>query len=151
MNCFRRFRRSEAGNSIVELALTAPFLMAFLVSIVDIGRMEHYNTIVANSARAGVQYGAQNTTTALDNTGMTAAANADAQNLSGLTVTPSTYCKCSDGSAATCSPPTTCPASGHILTYVSVYVTYTFHTLFNYKIIPATMTLTRTIVQQVAQ
>lgn len=135
----------------MEMAILAPFLLVLLVSIIDIGRLERYDTIVGNSARAGVQYGAQNVTTALDFIGQKAAAQNDAQSLSGLTESTNTYCQCSDASPATCLPPSTCPTGTHMLEYVSVTATYSFKTLFNYHVIPSTIPLTRTETMQVAQ
>ena len=43
---------------------------------------------VASAARAGVQYGAQSYVKAVDNSGMTPAANNDGKNIAGLSVIP---------------------------------------------------------------
>jgi Flp pilus assembly protein TadG len=151
----RQYAGCDKGQAIVETAILAPFLMIMLVSIIDIGRLEQYNTIVGHSARAAALYGAQNLTTAVDNSGMTAAGQSDATNnlkpLTGLLVSPTTVCKCSDGSNAICTPPSVCPTNTHMLTYVSVTSTYTFTTLFKYHVIPSTYTLKRTEMMQVAQ
>ena len=137
MTCFRSGHGAERGSAVVEMAILAPFLLVLLVSIIDIGRLEHYNTIVGNSARAGVQYGAQNVTTALDYHRAAGGGENDAQNLSNLTETTNTFCQCSDASPATCSPASTCPTGTHMLTYVSVTASYPFTTLFNYHVIPS--------------
>jgi len=142
---------SQRGQSVVEVALMAPFLLGLLVSAIDIGRLEHYNTSVGSSARAGVQYGAQTMTTVVDLAGMATAAQNDAQNLTGLTATGYTLCKCSDGSAATCQPASSCPVNTHMLTYAKVVSSYTFTTLFNYRVIPSTINLSRTEIMQVGQ
>ncbi len=149
MKLLRRLARRSGGQSIVETAIIAPFLIALLVGVVDLGRLYRYNMIVGTSARAGAQYGAQNLTTALDYPGMVLAAKADSQNLPGLTATATSLCTCADGSATACTA-TACPGT-HRLLYVSVTSSYTFSTLFDYYVFPATIPLSRTVVLQELQ
>ena len=94
-------RKMARGQSAVELALGLPFLAVLLFVVCEFARVFYVAMGVASAARAGVQYGAQSYVTAVDNSGMTLAANNDGRNIPGLTVVPTHFCMC-DG--AQCSP-----------------------------------------------
>ena len=96
-----KFLGSESGASIVETALTLPMLVTLLLGAVEFARVSYANIEVANAARAAVSYGAQNTTTVSDTTGIQTVAADDAANLTGLTTTPIESGICSDGTACT--------------------------------------------------
>lgn len=65
---------SEDGQSLVELALTIPLLMLMLMGMAELGQICYGAINVSNAAKAAAQYGAQTSTTAVDTTGMLAAA-----------------------------------------------------------------------------
>jgi Flp pilus assembly protein TadG len=94
-------RKMARGQGAVELALGLPFLAVLLFVVCEFARVFYVAMGVASAARAGVQYGAQSYVKAVDNTGMTQAANNDGKNISGLSVTPTHFCMC-DG--AQCNP-----------------------------------------------
>jgi Flp pilus assembly protein TadG len=94
-------RKMARGQGAVELALGLPFLAVLLFVVCEFARVFYVAMGVASAARAGVQYGAQSYVKAVDNSGMTLAANNDGKNISGLSVTPTHFCMC-DG--AQCSP-----------------------------------------------
>ena len=139
----------QTGQSLVELAIALPVLAALLTGGIEIGRLAYMYMTLVSAARAGVQYGAQNDATAIDNTGMRTAAQNDATNISGMTPTPSHYCKCSDGTASTCSAGD-CSGSSMIV-YVQVVTTGTFSTLTHYPVIPSSIALSATAVMRVSQ
>ena len=62
--------RIRRGQASVELALSLPLLLMMFLVVVETGRAFYIAISVANAARAGVQYGAQNLSTAADNAGM---------------------------------------------------------------------------------
>jgi|HubBroStandDraft_5_1064220.scaffolds.fasta_scaffold08222_3 Flp pilus assembly protein TadG len=132
--------RSESGASIVEFAIVAPFLALLLVGTIDFGRYMYDGILLANAARAGVQYGAQNLQTAVDSTGIQNAAYADASNLT-VHATTTTFCKL--GVVAT-----TCSASGAV-PYVQVIASGTWSPMISYPGLPASMTLSQTAVMRV--
>jgi Flp pilus assembly protein TadG len=126
------------GQSAVELALVAPFVVLVLVIAADFSRVFYMSIEAANAARAGVQYGAQSTTKASDTAGMQQAALNDAANLSGLTATASNFCECPPSTShVTCSS-TSC--SGMEM-YVQVNTSAQFQTLVHYPGVPTTVTL----------
>ena len=105
-----------------------------------------------SAARAGVQYGAQNRITALDNSGMQSAAIADADS-SAVTAVASHVCKCANGTVSASCQPSYCSAS-HQIIYVQVVTTGTMTSLFNYAPLPAslrTISITGTAIMRVAQ
>lgn len=75
---------SQSGQGLVELALTVPMMVLLLLGAAEFAMVSYVAIEVANAAKAAAQYGAQNTTTAADTTGMQTAAINDAGNL-GLT------------------------------------------------------------------
>jgi Flp pilus assembly protein TadG len=128
-------RRGDAGAAMSELVIIAPLLLLLLLGLVEAGRAGNLALTVAGAARAGVQYGAQNHTTAADTTGMQTAATNDA-NLTGVSAVATTYCQCEDLTASTCGLAGAC-ASNHQNTYVKVVVTGTETSLLNYAALPA--------------
>jgi Flp pilus assembly protein TadG len=131
----RSLTRSDSGSALAEIALVLPMLVLVLLGLIEVGRFGNYTILVGNAARAGVQYGAQNTVTAADITGMQNSAKSDGQNLTGLNATATTFCKCADGSASTCLA-TDCPTN-HRIIYVQVVTSATVQSLTNSLVLPA--------------
>lgn len=144
-------KHAERGSAIIEMAFIIPLLLILVLGLVEAGRLGDYAIHVANAARAGVQYGAQNEATAGDTQGMQNAANADAQYAGITSVAAPTFCTCADGTPSTCQQGD-CPGS-HRLQWVKVTATGTF-TSINSTLVPASLrnvTLTRTAIMEVAQ
>ena len=99
----RLFLRSESGQTLVEVGILGPVMILILFGVVQFGLVAYYSIEVSNAAKAGAQYGMQNGYTAQDSAGIQAAALAAAPDISGMTVTSSRSCICSDGSASTCT------------------------------------------------
>lgn len=93
---------STSGQALVELSVGLSLLVLIVLGAVEFGQVIYTGIQVSDAAKAGVQYGAQNQGTAADSNGIELAAQADAPTLTGLQVTPSKSCACSDGSASTC-------------------------------------------------
>jgi|SRR5579863_3319110 len=153
-----RTRRSQAGQTLLELGLLLPIFLLLLMGIFDIGRYMYIYILVGNAARAGAGYGAQTLGQSADTAGIQAAAQNDYQNnggVSALTVNSSVSCgcdvagaaptsvACTGGSAGTC-------ASGHWVVTLTVTTSGTFSALFDYPGLPATSTVTRTATMRVA-
>jgi Flp pilus assembly protein TadG len=150
------------GQALLETAILVPFLLLLMIGVIDIGRYTYQAIEVGNSARAGAEYGSQNIGTALDYSGMQAAAVADAGNskfvaTAGCTtysatcnVIASSMCVCASGATSVCLA-TDCPAPDHRLVYVSVESVDTFTSYFNYVGIPSSRKIDRTMTMQVSQ
>ncbi|MGZ6147545.1 MAG: TadE/TadG family type IV pilus assembly protein [Vulcanimicrobiaceae bacterium] len=144
--------RAEGGTSLIEFALLAPVVIFLLLGLIEIGRFAYFSILAGNAARAGVQYGAQSTTSATDVPGMRQAALADGQNVPNLTASPTpAYCTCADGTAVSCKSTAVCPAPSHRLVFVKVVATGTFTSLFKYPGLPQSLPISAMAVMQVPQ
>lgn len=137
------------GQAAVELALSVPLLLMMLLMVVETGRAFYIAISISNAARAGVQYGSQNLSTAADNAGMKAAAANDAPNIVGMTTTATHFCQCADGTASTCLS-TDC-SSSHRLLYTQVNTSAPYSPLVNFMGILPPMTVPGKAVMRVVQ
>ncbi len=123
-----RSTSNRPGAATVELVLVLPFLLCVFVAACDFSRIFYFSVIVTNCARNGALYGSSDSSHATDTSGIKAAAQQDANDLTlaSLNVTSATD--------TTTSP-----------TYVDVTVTYPFQTLVNYPGVTQNVTLTRKV------
>lgn len=147
-----KLRRDESGTSLVEFALTLPLMIFMLIGIIEIGRYAYFSILAANAARAGVQYAAQNPTTAGDTTGITNAVVNDGQGLpnwtgSGGQVAVAQLCSVSGGTPQACSSGSGAPTN--TIYYVSVRVTGTFNSLLNYPGLPHSLPVSGNAIMRV--
>ena len=136
--------KSECGQSLVELALTFPVLVALLIGAAEFGRLAYATIELANAARAGTAYGVQNPVTFADTTGITAAVNNDSPDISSFSpTTVATHsCTCSDGTAVTCATAATlCVGTSHIIKTLQVKVTATISPSFHVPGLPTSYKL----------
>jgi len=128
----RDLRRNERGQAIVEMALALPLLVGLILGVIEIGRYADLAIVVADAARTGAVYGAQNLAAAGDQDGnIELAAQTDA-NLSpptDLHVTPAVGLLPSGGNLVT--PCTAVSDTGNPLPYVIVRTQYTTQFLFS--------------------
>jgi Flp pilus assembly protein TadG len=126
---------------MVEFAIVLPFLALLLIGLIDFGRYMYAGIVVANAARAGVQYGAQNLQKAADTTGMKNAAIADAGTLPNVSPSPTAYCLVGGSSGS-------CGAAGAV-PYVKVVTTGTYTPLIHYPGLPASLTVSGSAIMRV--
>lgn len=142
-----RRRAADSGQSMLELALMFPFLLLLLLGTAELGRAIYYTIAVNNAATAGAEYGAQNVTSASDNTGMQHSAGMDAS-FSSMSTTSTHGCTCDTGNGTSCTNPVPAPSScdpsnscsGTVVECVQVTTTATFHPLFDYPGLPSSFT-----------
>jgi Flp pilus assembly protein TadG len=133
--------RSEQGTSLIETALLVPSLLMVMVGAIDFGRAYYLANEIAGAAQAGAVYGSQNIT---DTTGITNTATDNAPDVSGLNVTPSWGCECSDGTKASTScssTPTGC--SANVVYYATVTASATYTPIFPWKGISSSISIAR--------
>lgn len=143
----------ERGTALAEMVVVMPLLLTMLIGFVELGRYADYSIRVANAARAGAQYAAQNLDTAADVAGITAAATADTASASNVSISASTFCTCADGSADANCVVATCSAN-HRIVYAQVQSTGSLRALFGYSGLPAglgSFSITRQAVMRVAE
>lgn len=140
--------RSEAGQALIETALTLPLLCLILLGAVEFARAAYAAIEVSNAAQAGVEYGASSVAASGDFTvsgttysgGIVNAATNDGANLTGnnaITVTSiTTSCACANPSAGTptsCSDNSTCvTGNSSMVETLTVKTKATFHPLITY-------------------
>ena len=131
--------RDKSGSAMVELAIAGLTIVGLGMGGVDFGRMYYDSIAVAGAAFASTQYGAFSVITAGDFPGMRAAGLADAEDVSGVTVTPSYFCDCPNnaGTQVDCNQ-TQCVNYGLPRMYVRTVASSTFQTLARYPGVPAT-------------
>jgi Flp pilus assembly protein TadG len=116
----RRLRHSDAGSALIELALSLPILVLLLLGAFEFGRFAYLGIELTNAAKAAAQYGAQNSATAADVTGMQLVASQDAPEVTSQCTNftmppPTTSCACVvGGSSAGTACGSTC-AGGYIV------------------------------------
>ena len=144
-----RLIAEETAQAFAELALTLPVLLALLVGAAEVARVSYASIEVSNAARAAAQYGAQNSTTAADTTGMQTAATNEASSVALGTTTVSTSYICSNGSSTTGTPPT-CTSSA-VETILTVNTQATVDPLIHLRFLPTTFTVRGRAVQKCMQ
>jgi Flp pilus assembly protein TadG len=141
--------KSESGQAIIELAIILPVAVSLLIGIMEIGRYANESIMVSHAARAGVQYGAQNRVTASSDAAIIQAAQNDAPTLTTMTVTPSHFCTCADGTSSTCQG-TDCSGS-RIIEYVKVDTQTQMESMFAYPGFPTSFTVKGEKIMRVSQ
>jgi Flp pilus assembly protein TadG len=139
----------ERAQALVELGFTLPMLVVLLLGAVEFARAAYTGVEVSNAAKAAVQYGAQNSATASDTTGMQTAASNEAPDISLGSTTVSTSYICSDGSSTSGSPPTCSSAS--VETILTVQTQATFAPLIHIPGLGAAFTIHGQAVQKCLQ
>ena len=139
--------KSERGSSLVETALVTIFvLLPLLLGAIDFGRAYYVSIEIANAAKAGAQYGAQNMVAMQDNSHIVSMTQNEAPDVSTtcgagknacwVSGYPQAQwgCECSTNSTAAGRTPNssacTCP-SGHPVEYVLVTTKVTYTPMFN--------------------
>ena len=145
----RKRRHAQAGNSLIEMAITVPLLILLALGGTDFPRVFYASVELKAAARAGAQYGSHSLITAADTDGMIAAARLDAPNLKDVSVT-ATQCTCrATPSVATCAA-SQC-TRGPNTTLVTVVASAPFQTIAPYPGIPSSLVLTGRAVMEVGQ
>lgn len=153
-------RNREEGQALVETAFSVSLMVAMILGAVEFGRVAFAAIEINNAAKAAAQYGSQNHSTALDQSGMLQAAQNEfatptAVSLSSPSGTSGYSCVCADtGATASCtnnsltSP--ACPGS-YVEMTLTVQAQSTFHPLFSVPGLPTSYNLVGTAQQDVLQ
>lgn len=140
LRLLRRVCRGNRGHAFVELALLMPVFTLLIVGSAEFARLAFAGIEVADAARAGAEYGAQNHGTAQNTSGMQSAATNDSPNVTNITATASTFCTCSDGTSITCAN-AAANCSARIIEYVQVNTSAVVNPTFHIPGLPSTYTL----------
>ncbi len=135
----------ERGSAFLELALVSLIMLPLFFGVLDYSRVFYYAAQAQGSARAGSQFAIsdQSNHASWTTSGMQGAALNDASNVSSpnsITATSQSYCICY-GSTTHVSCSSTCSGSAELEEYTQTNTTLTFHTYFNYPLLPNTLTV----------
>jgi len=152
----RVFTGHEAGQALIETALSMPVLMVMLVGAVELGRTAYTAIEVANSAKAAAQYAAQNPGTSVDTATMQTLAVNEANDY-GITLnTPisvTTTCRCAKAGTTTadsCGPSSTCASTGgYLVRTLTISTSANFTPLFHLPGVGPSFTVYGKAVQEV--
>jgi Flp pilus assembly protein TadG len=148
---YRCNRPTQTGQSVLEFALLAPFLLLMLVGTIEIGRFAYFAIEATGAARAGVQYGAQSLMDSKDLAGITIAAQNDAPELKQLDVQAKNLCACSNDPSNYVGCPAKGCGTGHPVVFLEVDTTAQISSLFKYPGLPATFSANGKAIMRVAQ
>jgi Flp pilus assembly protein TadG len=143
---------SECGGALIESALVLPILLLLLTGATEFAMAAYGAIEVTNAANAGADYGAASAIAAQDTAGIQLAAHNDATNvpLNPATVTR-TYI-CSNGSAASGTPPVlSCFGGSAVETILTVATQATYSPPVHWPGLPKTFTLNGQAVRKVSQ
>lgn len=132
----RRLIRSDEGSTLVELTLLLPVLFAILLMATELAMYMQRSILVVEGASVGARFGI-GAGNGSNIAGMTQAAKSEAENVSGFSAAPSTFCTCSPGGAKVdCSSSCGTARASH---YVQVTTSATIPGIFNITGLPASM------------
>jgi Flp pilus assembly protein TadG len=136
----RTRKRGELAQSMVEFALTAPFLIILMLGVIDFGRVYFAYISVTNSARTGADVAAANCDPSCDADDLTAIREAVGLETTQLLNTSPTN-------------PDVSVSTGESLgsDFVDVTVSYTFTTLFPWPGLSDSMNVERTVSARVQE
>lgn len=141
----------DTGQSLAEVALVTPLLLALLMGTIEIGRFAYYSIEVTNAARAGVQYAAQSLADSKDTPRIQQASRNDAPNLSNLNVTSRDLCACSNTPSSYVGCPATRCSPGHPIVFAEVNTTGNIRPIFHYPGLPSSFRVNGQAIMRVAQ
>lgn len=145
---YQTFFSCERGAALVELAVILPLFMLFAIGAAEFGRLYFASITVANAARAGAQFGAQDVSHSTLYAQMDAAAQNEAGDLGTVNSFASQFCRCPDGSAPVCSGGS-CGSYGEPQVFVKDSVTKTIALIMHYPGLPDTVTVRKVAIFRV--
>jgi Flp pilus assembly protein TadG len=134
--------RRERGSAFIEFGLVSLIMIPLFFGVIDYSRVFYYAAIAQGAARAGTQYAVFQAPNHANTTGMTAAATADAANVTSsqsFTVTPTYFCQCSNGNSISCTG--SCGTGVTMYVYSQCNTQLTFSTILTYPFLPNTITV----------
>lgn len=134
----------EAGGAAVELAVVLPILVLIAIGIADYARVFATGITIASAAKAGAQYGAQNTATSGDTADIHNAARQEGQEVAPIVVTSNRICRCPGSENGVDCITGSCGSYGVPRVFVSVTASKSVAMLFNYPGLPSTIPVRRT-------
>jgi Flp pilus assembly protein TadG len=129
----------------MEFALVSLVMIPMFFGVIDYSRVFYYAAIAQGAARAGTQYAVFQAPNEANTSAITAAATADASNVpsaQNFTATPTYWCICSSATYPnTIACTGSCGTGVNMYTYSQVNTQLTFNTVFQYPLLPTSITV----------
>jgi Flp pilus assembly protein TadG len=139
-----RLSRNSAGNVTIEFGFVILFMATLAVGAYDFGNMGYQKIAITNAARAGVQYGVQDMSTAEDTSGIVQAARNDMNDTADeLTIAARNYYFC-PGQGEVADESVLCNDDSFSYFYVEVTVQDQVDLLFPYPFVSSPQTIAST-------
>jgi len=138
---FRSFTQDEKGHTAVEFALLAPFLIYFLMGMIDYGMYVHQRMQLENLARAAAEYvvkGGDENNVMQDVVVLSGKIPQD--EMDDVTSESEETCECGTGEATDCG--TACPNGGYQRRFYSFSMSKSYNVMFSYPGIDDSLTMT---------
>ena len=136
MGRVRNLLRSEAGSSIVEMALVAPFMAAMVIGMVDLSRAYSTKLEVEQAAQRTIEKVMQQTSVASNYNTALKAEGALAAGVAESAVTPDIWLEC-NGVRAADFYTSSCSAGQTVARYVTVDIAKTYTPMFGTRFLGA--------------
>jgi Flp pilus assembly protein TadG len=140
--------RDRRGSIMVELALTAGFLLMLFFGVVEVARLFEAASALGAAARAGALHGATLTGGKMDRQGIESAAAQAAPQLGAMRVTTAAFCACSNGATANNCLSLRCAGAQ---SYLSVSAGLQVNSVTRYFALPPSVTMRSTAVMRLMQ
>src|SRR5687767_9578496 len=128
---------------MIEFVVALPLVLLLIVGVADYARIHSRAAVVATSARAGAQFGAQNLTTSGDTANINQAARNEGLEVGNVSVFSSRVCRCDNGATVNCIT-VSCVSYGAPRVYVVVTASMSLATLIDYPGLPRSIPVSRT-------
>jgi len=137
-----RFAAAEEGSSLIELGVLLPVVIAIILAATELSFYVQRSMIIIEAASVGARFGiiAGNATNV---NGMSQAAQNASDNLSGFSVSSTSFCSCTPGGTKV-SCTSTCSSLVTISHYVQVTTSATVPGVFHVAGLPTSMHPTAT-------
>ena len=136
MSRFRTLLRNDAGSSIVEMALVAPFMAAMLIGMVDLSRAYSTKLELEQAAQRTIEKVMQQTSVASNYTTALKAEGALAAGVAEAAVTPDIWLEC-NGARAADFYTSSCAPGETVARYVTVDIAKSYTPMFGTKFLGA--------------
>ncbi len=140
-----RFRKSERGGALIELAVVLPVLILVAIGVMDYGRVFYTSIAVSNAARAGAEWGSYSEGARSDKFAeMGDFAKLEGAQAATITVTANRVCRCGL-TVVTCSSTSDCGGGyGPAAEFVEVTASKTVTLFLKYPGLPTSIPISRT-------
>lgn len=152
----------QSGQALIELAISMPLLLLLLLGAAEFGRLAYIAIELTDAAKAAAQFGAQGSTTMLDNNAMLLLAQKSAPyayaNCTNFTATPQIPLTCTCMTAGTPIPSTPtaltcasqCPSGSYLVHVLQITTSASCNPIIHATgFSAANVTLTGSAVQEV--